>query len=341
MGAAIDHIADVQIVSETDTEALIASPEWDAVAQAAGTPFHTARFLLPWWRDRQAKSPGSRLITAKVVDGDQTVIGVCAFELVSDALSFAGGDDVVDYMGPVALPGRENEVAAALLRWMFENPAWTSARLAGLAQNSAVAQAVVEETARIDPCAVVEPYDHAPQIEKSPEGYLPLLNSKRRSDVLRKRNRLIEAFGELELVDSDRASAAESLERLLAWKAEAGPAMRAFVTEYGGFVRAMVSGLAEVDACHVVELRADGVPLAAVITLEHRDTVYIYNMAYDPELLTGDRAGLAPGVVLVSLLVERTLAGGRRFDFLKGAQDYKVRLGGVPVELLRITVASR
>ncbi|HET9170888.1 MAG TPA: GNAT family N-acetyltransferase [Actinospica sp.] len=339
MGAAIDHIADIQIVSDSGT-ASVTSPEWEAIAQAAGTPFHPARFLLPWWRHRQAESPESRLLTATVVDHGQAV-GLCAFELVSGALSFAGGDDVVDYMGPVALPGREGEVAAALVRWMLANDGWTSARLAGLAQNSPAAQAFIEELTRADPCAVVEPYDHAPQIEISPDGYLSLLNSKRRSDVLRKRNRLIEAFGDLELVDSDCDTARESLERLLSWKAEAGPAMREFVAEYGDFVRDMVTGLAAVDACHVVELRADGVPLAAVITLTHRDTVSIYNMAYDMKLLTGDRAGLAPGVVLVSLLVERTLDRGLRFDFLKGAQDYKVRLGGVPVELIRISIATR
>jgi CelD/BcsL family acetyltransferase involved in cellulose biosynthesis len=256
---------------------------------------------------------------------------VCAFELVGGVLSFAGGDDVVDYMGPVALAGREADVARALIQGLT----FTRAHFAGLAENSAAARAFLDEVKCVVPDAVVEAYDHAPQIERSDAGYLPLLNSKRRGDVLRKRNRLTDAFGPLELVDS---SAPESLERLLAWKAEASPVTREFVAEYGGFVRELFAGLSAVDACHVVELRAGGQPLAAVITLTLRETVYIYNMAYDMQLLTGDRAGLAPGVVLVSLLVERTLDRGLRFDFLKGAQDYKVRLGGVPVELLGVGI---
>jgi CelD/BcsL family acetyltransferase involved in cellulose biosynthesis len=100
----------------------------------------------------------------------------------------------------------------------------------------------------------------------------------------------------------------------------------------------MVAELAAVDAAHVVELHAAGRPLASAIMLSHGNTASIYNMAYDLNLAVGDQAGLAPGVVLVSLLVERNLDSGLRFDFLKGAQDYKLRLGGVPVDLIGITV---
>jgi CelD/BcsL family acetyltransferase involved in cellulose biosynthesis len=330
------NMADVEVVTEEGT-GLLTAPSWDAFAAAQGTVFHTARFLLSWWRDRSAENPPSRLLAAEVVD-DEGVLGTCAFELASGVLSFAGGRDVVDYMGPLALPGREKEVAAALAEWVFDGPPWVRADFAGLVHNDAMAQAFADEVTRSTPAARVGIYDQAPRIEAVPNGYLPLLNAKRRADVLRKRNRLIEAVGELELVISSPDTVVRSLERLLAWKADTGPATRDFVAEYGGFLRTMVARLAAADAGHVVDLRASGRPLAAAIMLRHRDTDYIYNMAYDPAFPTGARAGLAPGVVLVSLLVERSLGQGSRFDFLKGAQDYKLRLGGVPVDLIDITV---
>jgi CelD/BcsL family acetyltransferase involved in cellulose biosynthesis len=332
----IERMGDVEVIIESGT-GMLRTESWQAFAASAGTPFHTARFLLAWWQDRLAKNPASRLITAKVVDEDR-VVGICAFELDGDRLSFAGGGDVVDYLGPAAATGREKEVAAALSRWMFEEPGWRRASLAGLVHNDAAAQAIIDEVLRIAPDAVVEPYDQAPRIEQAPQGYLALLNSKRRADILRKRNRLIEAVGELELVVSTPETVAESLERLLAWKAEAGPATRGFVAEYGGFVRTLVAELAAVDAAHVVELHAAGRPLASAIMLAHGKTAFIYNMSYDMNLATEDRAGLAPGVVLVSLLVERNLDNGLRFDFLKGAQDYKLRLGGVPVDLIAVRI---
>jgi CelD/BcsL family acetyltransferase involved in cellulose biosynthesis len=327
-------MGDVEVIINSGTE-MLGSAWWEAFATAEGTPFHTGRFLLPWWQDRQAKNPNSQLLTAKVVD-DECVIGICAFELDSGLVSFAGGRDVVDYMGPAAAAGREKEVAAALSRWLFEDLPWTRASLAGLAHNSPAAQAIVDEVLCLAPEAVAETYDQAPRIDEAPNGYLALLNSKRRADILRKRSRLVEAVGELELVDSTCATVADSLDRLLAWKAEASPATREFVAEYGHFVRTMIGELATVDAGRVVELHAAGRPLASAILLNQHNTTLIYNMAYDLELATG--GGLAPGVVLVSLLVERTLESGRHFDFLKGAQDYKLRLGGVPVDLIGITV---
>ena len=331
-----DDVDGVEVITTTGID-LLTAPRWEAFAGSQGTVFHTRRFLLPWWSDRLAKSPGSRFVAAQILDGGQ-VIGACAFELSSGTVSFAGGRDVVDYMGPVAVAGREKDVAAASTEWIFDGLSWTRAYFAGLVRGDAMAEAFVDEVVRRVPAAIVEAYDRAPRIQKAPDGYLALLNSKRRADVLRKRNRLTEAAGRLELVVSTPGTVLESLERLLGWKADAGPATREFVAEYGGFLRTVAAELAAVDAGHVVELAASGRPLAAAIMLAHRDTAYIYNMAYDTAFTAGEQPGLAPGVVLVSLLVERSLDQGLRFDFLKGAQDYKLRLGGVPADLVGITI---
>jgi len=331
----IERMGDVEIVLQSGTD-LLTHPSWDAFAAAEGTAFHTRRFLLSWWHDRLAKHPASRLLTAQVRDGDQ-VIGACAFELTADVLAFAGGRDVVDYMGPIASPGREKEVAATLARWIFDTPDWNRVELAGLVHDAPIAAALTDEILRLAPHAVVSPYDQAPRIDEAPQGYLPMLNSKRRADILRKRARLSEAVGALELVDSTCATIDEAARRLLEWKSSADPAMGVFVAEYGDFVRGMLAELAAVRAGYVVELHAEGRPIASVILLRHRDTAAIYNMAYDTSL-AAPGTGLAPGVVLISLLIERSLDQGLRFDFLKGAQDYKLRLGGVPVDLVGITV---
>ncbi len=328
-------MGDVEVLSHSGTD-LLTDPSWDAFAVAEGTVFHTRRFLLSWWSDRLAKNPASRLIGVRLHDGEH-LVGVCAFELHDGTLAFAGGRDVVDYMGPIAEAGREKEVAAALARWIFETPGWSRIELAGLVQDDPVARALADEICRLAPEAVIAPYDQAPRIEKAPEGYLPMLNSKRRADILRKRRSLSEAAGALELVDSTSANIDAAARLLLEWKAAADPEMASFVAEYGGFVRGMLAELAAAEAGYVVELHADGRPIASVILLRHRDTAAIYNMAYDMSL-AAPGTGLAPGVVLISLLIERSLEQGLRFDFLKGAQDYKLRLGGVPVDLVAITV---
>lgn len=327
---------DVEIIARSGT-APLEDPSWDALVDEAGTPFHSRRFLLPWWRDTRIKSPGSQLIAVAIVDGSRTV-GVCAFELSGGLLSFAGGRDVVDYMGPVSAEGREKEVAEALTRWVIEEAEWNSARLGGLIPAEVTAQELIGSVLRRVPTARVETYDQAPGIDGAPHGYLALLNSKRRLDVLRKRNRLVEEVGELRLETSTPRTLPEMLDRLLAWKSAAGSATAGFVDEYGRLLADLLGEFAPDDAGHVVELCAGNHRLASAIVLRHRTTSYLYNMAYDLTLTSDAAVGLAPGVVLVSYLVEQALDAGCRFDFLKGAQDYKRRLGGVPRDLAAILI---
>ena len=73
-------------------------------------------------------------------------------------------------------------------------------------------------------------------------------------------------------------------------------------------------------------------PVAAAFGFEDDDTYYLYNSAYDIG------AGAAsPGIVLVSELVKQALeTGHRRFDFLKGDEVYKYRLGASARPLWRI-----
>ncbi|MBS1195573.1 MAG: family N-acetyltransferase, partial [Actinobacteria bacterium] len=71
---------------------------------------------------------------------------------------------------------------------------------------------------------------------------------------------------------------------------------------------------------------ADGAPVAAALGFQDEEAYYLYNSAYDPAA-----AGASPGVVLVDLLVERAAEDALgRFDFLKGDEAYKLRLGGRP-----------
>jgi CelD/BcsL family acetyltransferase involved in cellulose biosynthesis len=329
-------MCDVEVIAETGTS-LLEDPAWESLADEVGTAFHSRRFLLSWWRDAKAKNPASRLVAVKLVDGLQT-IGVCAFELAGGLLSFAGGQDTVDYLGPVSAEGREKEVAAALAEWVFAQPGWDVARLAGLRSGCAMTQELGDAVRRHTPQAEIETYDQAPGIDGAPNGYLALLNSKRRADVLRKRNRLIEEVGELHLEASTPQTLAPALSRLLVWKSAAGAATAEFVAEYGPFLRDLLGGLATDGTGQIVELCAGTRPLASAIVLRHRKTTYLYNMSYDPALTSSAGIGLSPGVVLVSYLAEEALDSGRRFDFLKGAQDYKLRLGGIPSDLTALTI---
>ena len=76
-------------------------------------------------------------------------------------------------------------------------------------------------------------------------------------------------------------------------------------------------------------LYGDEHPLAASFGFEEDDAYYLYNTAYDPAA-----SSLSPGVVLLYALIRGCIRRGlRTFDFLKGDEPYKFRMGAEPRRL--------
>lgn len=77
-------------------------------------------------------------------------------------------------------------------------------------------------------------------------------------------------------------------------------------------------------------LTVAGSPVAAAFDFIDGDTLYLYNSAY-----AEDAADASPGIMLLALMIERSVDDGlHRFDFLKGDEQYKYRLGAVDRPLL-------
>jgi CelD/BcsL family acetyltransferase involved in cellulose biosynthesis len=66
-------------------------------------------------------------------------------------------------------------------------------------------------------------------------------------------------------------------------------------------------------------------------------TRYLYNSGYDADF-SGLSVGIACKLLSIRDAVERGLT---RYDFLKGEETYKRRLGGVPVALARCRIDLR
>ena len=72
--------------------------------------------------------------------------------------------------------------------------------------------------------------------------------------------------------------------------------------------------------------------VAALFGFSDGAAYYLYSSAYDSEL-----AEVSPGIVLLTHTIERLAAEGfTRFDFLKGDEEYKTRLGASYRQLYRI-----
>jgi CelD/BcsL family acetyltransferase involved in cellulose biosynthesis len=103
------------------------------------------------------------------------------------------------------------------------------------------------------------------------------------------------------------------------------------------FFRSMAEALAETGILKLFFLYLDEAPAAAVMCFDYNSTVYLYNNGYDDRYRSLS-IGLLSKVFTIQESIER---GKIKYDFLKGTEVYKKRLGGKPVQLFRCQVELR
>ena len=274
----------------------------DAVAPHTG-PFPHAGFLAAWWRHRGA---GTLLPI-------RAGAGAMALVVADGTAALAGEPGLTDYHSPL---GSDLDGVAAAVRESL--PPGT--RLAFDSLPLEAAEPLMKQFAAVGVSLTMRPHD-ATMILHLPgdsDTYLGTLDSKQRHEVRRKRRRFEEQAG------------APALRRDAAALAGFAAMHRAASGAKGGFMTAEMehffgSLVDEAGAVVDVLCDGDGATVGAAFGFEDADTYYLYNSAFHP-----DRAALSPGIVLVIALIDAILAGGRRrLDFLKGREDYKVRLGAV------------
>ncbi|WP_372678308.1 GNAT family N-acetyltransferase [Desulfosarcina sp.] len=162
------------------------------------------------------------------------------------------------------------------------------------------------------------------------EGYLQRLSGKARHEIRRKLRRLDEA-GRVVL-------------RCIGHGAELPAAMQTFFTLFRAnrsdkatfmneammaFFLRLAKKLADDRLLKLYFLDLDGRPIAATLCIDDRSTVYLYNNGYDEALRS-----LSVGQLSKVLTIKASIGDGRQtYDFLKGSEAYKRRLGGQPVNL--------
>lgn len=284
---------------------------FEPCAPAVG-PFPRRGFLEAWWSHRGT----GELMLAESADG------FLALHREGGVVRFAGEADLTDYHTPLGGGAAVlvAELAAAL-------PSGTRVSLDSL---PAEAREVVEEgfaaagvTAREERHEVSAVLSLAGSYDE----HLAALGSKERHETRRKGRRFEAVFGEPRLI---RDRSIQGLGVFIDMHRAAPGDKGSFFDED---MREFFAALLDVEGAALDMMVArDGTPVAAAFGFEDDDTYYLYNAAFDPA------AGRAsPGAVLVDRLIDAAIASGRcRFDFLKGDEAYKFRIGAAPRPLFRV-----
>lgn len=161
------------------------------------------------------------------------------------------------------------------------------------------------------------------------DDYLDEIGKKQRHEVRRKRRRYEETIGDIVYETHDTADSA--LEEFFRLHRMAGGAKGTFMTNER---EQLFRKLFEHDGWRIDVLRTpdEGRAAACLFLYVDGEGMYLYNSAYDPDL-----SGASPGVTMTGAAIERAIAEGLpRFDFLKGDEVYKFRLGAHERPLFRV-----
>jgi CelD/BcsL family acetyltransferase involved in cellulose biosynthesis len=81
-------------------------------------------------------------------------------------------------------------------------------------------------------------------------------------------------------------------------------------------------------------LRVDGTPCASYLNFDYDKRIWVYNSGFSYQY-----ESLSTGIVLLVYLIEDAIARGYTvFDFLRGNETYKYRMGGVDAPLYQLDV---
>lgn len=319
---------------------------WNALLNRSHTNqvFLTHDYLATWW---DAYQPGDlRLIAAQ--DQDGAWVGIAAWFIDRDSriLRPVGCVDVTDYTDLIAAPEHRQEFYTALATWLADHRAdYDHISLCNIPQGSPTLTEFAELLMAQGATPTIKPQENCPQIllPATFEDYLNSLDKKQRHELRRKLRR-IEGNDEEDLSDvvkwyivaKDHDLTAE-VDHFLALMRASHPDKATFLDnpQHSAFFRAMTPKLFEAGWVQLAFLTVNGVHAAAYLNFDYQNRIGVYNSG----LLVGQYAHLSCGIVLLCRLIDHAIQQKRDvFDFLRGDEEYKYRMGAKALSVLELLI---
>lgn len=324
------------IVGDTAFDQLAA--EWDAVAASGmtDTPFQTLAYQRAWWN--HLRPTGASLVTVTTRNDDRQLIGIGCFYVVDHCLHFNGCVEETDYLDLITATDMADAVWHATWECLTSiEPAWECLDLCNIPAASPT-RSILPHLARtpayrfsesiIEVCPVIP-------LPDTFDAYLETLDSKQRRELSRKLRRA-EAADVVTMTVGSEADISQEVDSFLDLLQKStfekrdwlNTGRRALFHEVARAAQA--AGMLQLMFTAVEDRRA-----AALFNFDYKDRIWVYNSGLDPTAF----AALSPGLVLTAAAIEQAIQLGRHeFDFLRGDEEYKYRLGAQDTQLFRLRI---
>jgi CelD/BcsL family acetyltransferase involved in cellulose biosynthesis len=299
---------------------------------AMSCPFVLPTWLRVWW-DTFGQGQECRLLGVRK---GEDLIGIAPLQVKEAEATFIGAPELCDHLDFITAPGRDPEFFRVLIRELRQHGV-SILELAPVRADSTVMKALLPEAKSIGCNAIVkrESVSYELFLPETWEEYLGRLKGTERHEIRRKLKRLGEAARiEFRTVEEPK-EVRDAMETFLKLFGTSRPDKATFLTrQRARFFRSLAEGMAEAGLLKLSFLELDARPAAAVICFHDPSTVYLYNNGYDSHFRS-----LSVGLLSKVLSIQEAIqAGKKKYDFLKGSEAYKRRLGGKPVALYRCRV---
>jgi CelD/BcsL family acetyltransferase involved in cellulose biosynthesis len=310
--------------------------EWtDLLAESTPRSF----FLTPQWQRLWWKNfaDGRNLRVWSVRSPEGRLVGLCSLTETTEGIEFVGGKDLCDHLDILSLPGHEETVATGLLGEISRGPSsGGSVDLHFIPESSRFLSPLKEKAEQMGWKATLEPEETSPFIPlpETWEEYLASLRGKDRHELRRKMRRA-EEYGSLLLRTTSPEEIDDDLETFVRLHALSTPEKSDFMDQkMQDFFRQVGKAFMAEGWVRLFILELNEVPAAALLAFDYDDALLIYNSGYDPSL-----SAASPGIALFGYTIREAIREGRRaFDFLRGNESYKYRLGGKDLPLYHLNL---
>lgn len=316
----------------------ILRPEWNALVQNSGanTPFSTWEFLATWW-DIYARG---ELWLVTVRDENDNLIGIAPlFVNEHRVLCSIGGLDVTDYCDWI-IHNEMPDAYGAIFNFLVGHKSnFSEMSFYNLRPNSTTYSVLCSIFSQGIP-AIQKQVEVTPHIvlPDTVEGYFELLDKKQRGELRRKMRRAeagVEEKLDWYVVGAEHDIQAQ-MAQFFALMASSSPQKAEFLQnpQHKAFFERLIPRMHEAGWLHLAFLRVDGNPCASYLNFDYDKRIWVYNSGFSYQY-----EALSTGIVLLVYLIEDAIQRGYTvFDFLRGNEVYKYRMGGVDAPLYQLDV---
>lgn len=305
--------------------------EWNTLLtrSVTDTIFLTHEWQRTWW---ECLGEGELcLVTVREDDGTLCGLAPLFAETTNQgerALAIVGCVDVSDYLDVIVAREHSERVYAALLDTLLrpDFPPWDWLHLCNLpaASPTNTQLKMLAEARGLTVQHGVR--DVAPMLELPTtwDAYLEALDKKQRHEIRRKLRRVNQAPTRWYTID--RADALDqAIGDFVELHKQSRPDKHVFMdARMRGFFEQVARVLFARGWLQLSFLEIHGARAAAIMNFIYNNDVLVYNSGYDPV----QYGAYSPGIVLFACSIQDAIAAGRRrYDFLRGNEEYKYRLG--------------